>query len=131
MAQINIKPNRVKFIEALKEAKKRIVSDEKDYLAARKQYEKDYEVWSTTADLSPDNIKSVKVSEDYAGRKSVTVVLKKYPTAKPEAPKEPRFTTYRAQQAIEDISDVLALLALTDEDTVSASIANRVAPYIR
>lgn len=131
MAQINIKPNRIKFIKALKDSQKRIADAEKDYARDYKQWEKDVEAWARTADLSPDNVKSIRFEDHYSGQYRTVVTLKKYPTGKPKKPAEPRFRNYAAEMAVRDIGDVLALLELTDEDTVSASIANRVAQYIQ
>lgn len=132
MAQVNIKPNRIKFIKALEASIKRIEKEHDDYNAAIKQFDKDLAAWRKTADLSPENIKSSEVSTHYHNGtpQSVTVVLKKYPPNQPKKPTEPSLAGYRKTEAIEDLRSVIAMLKLTDEETVNASVANRVAKYL-
>lgn len=127
MAQINIKPNRIKFIKALEDAKKRIVQESEAYKVALKKYKADLEAWHKSADLSPNNIKSIKVI-DTTYIKKVEVSLKKYPAGKPKEPALPRFSC--TSFALDNINEVLVLLELTDAEYVSASVANQVAAYL-
>ena len=132
MAQVNIKPNRIKFIKALEISLERIHTERKNYEAANKQYRLDLEAWASSVDLSPDNIKETSIRTDYRGQaiKEVVVTVKKLPTGKPKEPTKPSLEGYRETEAIEDLKSVIAMLKLTDEETVNASVANKVAKYL-
>lgn len=131
MAQVNIKPNRIKFIKALEESIKRIEREHKENVAARKQYAKDLDAWCKTADLSADNIKSAIINTNHSDEASgVTVILKKYPPNKPKRPDSPDLTGWRMDEALAEMNSIIAMLKLTDEDVVSASVANKVARYL-
>ena len=132
MAQVNIKPNRIKFIKALEDALLKTQNELKQYEADLKQWKKDIAVWKASADLSADNIKSSQISFGYHGGKvsHVAVELKKYPTGMPKKPTEPAMYGYRGEEKQREIKSVIAMLNLTDEDVVSASVANKVAQYL-
>jgi hypothetical protein len=132
MAQVNIKPNRIKFIKALETSLEGIHTADKKYQEDYKQWRKDITAWEQTADLSPENVKEVKISFDYREDKptGVAVILKKYPAGKPKKPTEPYLSGYRKTEAIDDLKSVIAMLKLTDEEVVSASVANKVAKYL-
>ena len=132
MAQVNIKPNRIKFIKALEDSAKRLIQIDKDYQAKVKQYEKDLTEWRKTADLSPDNIKSSEIQDVTHFKKiqQVVVVLKKYPANQPVRPAFPELEGYQLKEALQEINSIINMLKLTDEETVSASVANKVARYL-
>ena len=133
MAQVNIKPNRIKFIKALEDSIKRITDERKAYEAELKQYKKDLEVWRKTADLSPENIKEMSIGIDFRldePTKVVTVTLKKVPTGAPKKPSAPALAVWDENQALEEMRSIIAMLKLTDEEVVSASVANKVARYL-
>jgi hypothetical protein len=134
MAQVNIKPNRVKFIQALEAALLKGETETKQYETDLKQYNKDLEAWRASANLSPENIKSATISTNhhFSNMKPshVVVELKKYPTGMPKRPTEPESFGYMGKARIAELKSVIAMLKLTDEDTVSASVANKVAQYI-
>lgn len=132
MAQVNIKPNRIKFIKALEDSIKRIETKAKEYEVALKQYEKDYEVWRSSGDFSPENIKSsVIYTKSYDDKPyEVKVVLKKWPTGMPKKPTEPELYGWQKRDALAEMTSIIAMLKLTDEDVVSASVANKVARYL-
>lgn len=132
MAQVNIKPNRIKFIKAIEESIKRVTDERKAYEAGLKQYQKDLEVWRKTADLSPENIKESLINLSHFEGKpfEVKVVLKKYPADKPKKPSEPAMSVWDENEALKEMRSIIAMLKLTDEDVVSASVANKVARYL-
>lgn len=135
MAQVNIKPNRIKFIKALEDSLKRLTSEAKEYEAAKKRYNKERALWETSSavDFSPANIKSLKINLDYHDDKpfEVKVTLKKYPADMPKKPEAPALTGWQLEEAIKDMTSIINMLKLTDEEVVSASVANRVAVYLR
>lgn len=132
MAMLNIKPTRVELVKAIKKALKDIPAESEQYDRDRKQYEKDLEEWVKSWDYSPSNIKYVAPTLDSLTDKVVraTIHLKKYPANKPKRPKEPRIRGYYLQTAMDELGRALRLLELSDEDRVSASLANRVVDYI-
>lgn len=132
MAMLNIKPNRVDLVKAIKKALKDIPAESEQYDRDRKQYEKDLEAWVKSWDYSPSNIKQATPSIDHLTGKVVraTIYLKKYPANKPKAPKEPRIRGYYLNTAMDELARALRLLELSDEDRVSASLANRIVDYI-
>ena len=132
MAQVNIKPNRVKFIKALETALINTENEFKQYEIDLKQWNKDIEEWKKSADLSPENIKSSEITFRYSETKphNVLIELKKYPTGMPKRPTEPTDYGYHGQIKIKELKSVIAMLKLTDEDVVSASVANKVAQYL-
>ena len=133
MAQVNIKPNRIKFIKALEDSIKRLTDERKAYDAELKQYKKDLEVWRKTADLSPENIKEMSIGIDFRldePTKVVTVTLKKVPTGAPKKPTEPKMGMFEQREAVAEMQSIIAMLKLTDEEVVSASVANKVARYL-
>jgi acyl-CoA synthetase (NDP forming) len=135
MAQVNIKPNRIKFIKSLEDSLKAITSEAKEYEAAKKRYEKELALWETTSavDFSPANIKSLKINLDYRSDKpfEVKVVLKKYPTDVPKKPTAPALNGWQLEEAVKEMTSIINMLKLTDEEVVSASVANKVAVYLR
>jgi hypothetical protein len=133
MAMLNIKPTRVDLVKAIKKALKDIPAESEQYARDYKQYKKDMEAWCKSWDYSPANIKEVEpVIDHYDGAKVVraSIYLKKYPANQPKKPKEPRFQNYSLRNAVEELSRALRLLELSDEERVSASLANRVIDYI-
>lgn len=136
MAQISVRPNRIKFIKVLNESIKRINKEADAYEVAEKQYKKDMEAWRKSADLSPSNIKETYINTArYAhgepdAPESVTVKLKKYPANKPKSPKQPQYIGFSKTQAIREIETVIKMLELTDDELVNASVANKVAEYL-
>lgn len=133
MAMLNIKPTRVDLVKAIKQALKDIPAESEQYKNDLKQYEKDLEAWCKLWDYSPANIKSVHPTiNQYNGGKVVRslIHLKKYPANQPKRPKEPRFDGYSMRNALDELSRALRLLELSDEERVSASLANRVVDYI-
>lgn len=132
MAQISVKPTRTLMVQAIKDALKNIPAEIEKYEQDKKQYAKDMEAWVKSFDYSPSNIKSSDVREDIYSNKvySVTVNLKKYPGNKPKAPKRPRFEGHYQHHAMDELKRVLRMLELSDEERVTASLANRVIDYI-
>lgn len=132
MATLNIKPSRLKFIKALEDSIKRIELEDKEYEKALEAYNKALTSWKASADLSPSNVKSSCITLSYRDDEAtdVRVTLKKYPANMPKKPVEPKFRNYRKTDAIEEIQGIIAMLKLTDEDVVNASVANKVAKYL-
>lgn len=132
MAQVNIKPNRIKFIAALKETLKRIEDERLAYHTSMDEYKKARMEWAKTADLSLDNIKESQIDFTSVGTatKIVRVVVKKLPAGLPKRPAEPALKDWEAQDAIVQLKSVIAMLELTDEETVSASVANKVSQFL-
>jgi hypothetical protein len=131
MAMLNIKPTRVDLVKAIKKALKDIPAESEQYDRDYKQYQKDLEEWVKSWDYSPSNIKEAKPSIDHNDKVvRATIYLKKYPTNMPKAPKEPRIRGYYLNTAMDELGRALRLLELSDEERVSASLANRVIDYI-
>ncbi|CAB4128059.1 hypothetical protein UFOVP111_4 [uncultured Caudovirales phage] len=132
MAQISVKPTRTLMVQAIKDALKNIPAEIEKYEQDLKQYKKDMQAWVKSFDYSPSNIKDSDVREDIYTNKvyGVTVHLKKYPANKPKLPKRPRFDGHYKNHAMEELTRVLRMLELSDEERVTASLANRVIDYI-
>lgn len=132
MAMLNIKPTRVDLVKAIKKALKDIPAESEQYDRDFKQYEKDLEAWVKSWDYSASNIKEANPSIDHLTGKPVraTIYLKKYPANQPKKPKEPRIRGYYLNTAMDELSRALRLLELSDEERVSASLANRIVDYI-
>jgi hypothetical protein len=142
MAQISVRPNRVKFIKAVTVALKKIEEAADKYEADMAKYKEEYKVWEASADLSPSNIKETKV---LVGRKyfenspskwapnSVQVTLKKYPANMPKEPTAPATGTknsYTYNDSVKELKSVITLLEMVDDELVNASVANKVIQYL-
>lgn len=130
MAQISVRPNRVKFIAALNASIKRIEKEHEEYNTKREAWRAAMETWQQQVNLSPDNIKELAVSNEGL---RVTAVLKKAPKGKPKEFDDSEYTykyAHTVQYAVQDIVQVIKLLELVDDEHVNASVANRVAQYL-
>jgi hypothetical protein len=143
MAQISVRPNRVKFIKAVTTALKKIEDAADKYEADVAKYKADYKAWAESADLSPSNIKESKVhvsrtyncknDESKFAPDSVHVVLKKYPANMPKEPTPPITGTKSScayTEAVKELKSVITLLEMVDDELVNASVANNVKQYL-
>jgi hypothetical protein len=126
---VNIKVSRTGLIDALKKAIKTREAALAEQEKAHKEFEKAQKEYEdkVLAYITSGKATNPKLFVRYDGEATVTVEL---PAALKKGPKQKDVRRYYSVHEIPEIKSAIALLELSEEDTISASAYKNVAQYL-
>lgn len=125
-----MKINKEKYLAKCQEALNAWLEIENRYQADLEKWEKDTETWGKKVIKSGQ----LKMSTNYSGDQFF-YATGKLAEERPKKPKEElyydsRMVYYKKQPAIDALREVIALIEMTDSDTIGVSVANKVSQYL-
>ena len=130
---MNVKVSTAKLITALEGALAKRQKEVADYKKAREAYEKEHEAFEKSlvklVGTNKLTLKSSSVRDNWRDEpKEVTLTFSLSPSVKP--PQAPESIGYQHNHQIEEISNAISILKMTDDEFVGTSTYKGVAQYL-
>ena len=131
MASGTVKVNRTALISKLEEAKGNLEATLVKVEKNKAEYEREYDAW--LQGTSKHIVKVISLRYGSTGEFEVSqAYIAKRPTEKPLDPKYPNIVqpSFQLKQEIRNLTETLAILNLSEEQTVSQSMLKNLAQYL-